>query len=435
MSGGGEGRVVGNLITNPEAGIEVLHTPAGLKPPEMKKPVLVQRPCMYLASFVKSLPVLFILGIAGWSYYAYVVALVLGAMQDNLSEQVVCCVMYHIIFIMFIWSYFMTILTPPGKVSTSWMLSAGAVSSLAAAQTEEEWKTRLAAIAAEMGCRVKQRSVQGAVRYCEKCECIKPDRSHHCSVCEACTLKMDHHCPWVNNCVGFGNYKFFMLFLCYALSYCTFIAASSARHFAKFWSDSLSIGVAKYHVVFVFLVSILFSISVSSLFWYHVYLVLNNRSTLEQFRGPVFDDQTSDKDGWSLGHLNNFKEVFGLNPLLWPIPIPTHIGDGTNFPHRRAKNFTNYHSIGNSELSRPETPSRTLVNPILSTGGAVSASQTIHSNTTSVQHSGKASVMSGPLSPASPDYTSTEVVLDMNGSTRTTTVAINKDDLSELVIQ
>jgi hypothetical protein len=49
--------------------------------------------------------------------------------------------------------------------------------------------------------------MQGAVRYCEKCQCIKPDRSHHCSVCEVCTLKMDHHCPWVNNCVGFANYK------------------------------------------------------------------------------------------------------------------------------------------------------------------------------------------------------------------------------------
>ena len=49
--------------------------------------------------------------------------------------------------------------------------------------------------------------LQGAVRYCEKCACVKPDRAHHCSVCGACVLKMDHHCPWVNNCVAFYNYK------------------------------------------------------------------------------------------------------------------------------------------------------------------------------------------------------------------------------------
>ncbi len=29
-----------------------------------------------------------------------------------------------------------------------------------------------------------------AIRYCEKCKCLKPDRAHHCGVCQTCVLKM-----------------------------------------------------------------------------------------------------------------------------------------------------------------------------------------------------------------------------------------------------
>lgn len=37
---------------------------------------------------------------------------------------------------------------------------------------------------------------RGHWELCNKCNVMRPKRSHHCSRCGHCVRRMDHHCPW-----------------------------------------------------------------------------------------------------------------------------------------------------------------------------------------------------------------------------------------------
>ena len=61
---------------------------------------------------------------------------------------------------------------------------------------------------------------------CKNCFVVRPNDSHHCKTCHCCILEQDHHCPWMNNCVGIFNEKYFILFNLYAflsVIYCSWI--------------------------------------------------------------------------------------------------------------------------------------------------------------------------------------------------------------------
>uniref|UniRef100_A0A8C7WJI3 Palmitoyltransferase n=1 Tax=Oncorhynchus mykiss TaxID=8022 RepID=A0A8C7WJI3_ONCMY len=249
------------------------------------------------------IPVIFINLVVGWSYYAYVVELCIFTIPNN-AEKISYLVVFHLFFIMFIWSYWKTICSRPASPSKEFCLA-----KVEKEQYEKEQSDAQQDILkkAAIGLPVYTRTGTGAVRYCEHCQVIKPDRCHHCSTCDMCVLKMDHHCPWVNNCVGFSNYKFFVLFLAYSMLYCVFIAATVLQYFIKFWTNQLPDTHAKFHVLFLFFVAAMFFISILSLFSYHLWLVGKNRTTIEAFRAPVFRNGP-DKNGFSLGFSRNVVE-------------------------------------------------------------------------------------------------------------------------------
>ncbi|XP_050437104.1 palmitoyltransferase ZDHHC20-B-like isoform X2 [Adelges cooleyi] len=320
--------------------------------------------CSCCVTMAKSIPVIFILCILAWSYYAYVYHLCLNQIK-SLEIRVPFLLIYHIILVFFLWSYFKTIFTEPGGAPQKVIsiprlilipvliilirkLIYISIQFKLSDEVFEEFNNHPIDLARQsivlrefskdlpiMTFTNSDENYFSDIRYCDKCRIVKPDRAHHCSVCRKCVLKMDHHCPWVNNCVSYSNYKYFILFLAYGLLMCIYVASTTVQFVLKFWdatSDMRLQGASyKIHIIFLFFIASMFSISLFSLLAYHIYLVSKNRTTLESFRPPKFMERY-DKNGFNLGCFNNIQEVFGREILLWPFPLNTSLGNGVSFP-------------------------------------------------------------------------------------------------------
>ena len=119
--------------------------------------------------------------------------------MESILLKSIFLVIFHFLFFLTFFSYFKTILTKSHQVPKEFWLSTNQMDSLTSFSLPEEERKQLnEGILKEKGLEkiVFQTTFGGFLRICQKCQIIKPDRSHHCSVCKRCILKMDHHCPW-----------------------------------------------------------------------------------------------------------------------------------------------------------------------------------------------------------------------------------------------
>ncbi|CAM9338651.1 unnamed protein product, partial [Lampetra planeri] len=296
------------------------------------------------------IPVLFIALIVFWSYYAFVLQLCIESIDDTGEKGDLYLLVYHVIFIMFLWAYWQTIFTGPMTPLKEFHLSHSDKEQLERQDRGESRQEILRRIAKDLP--IYTRTNSGAVRFCERCQLLKPDRCHHCSVCDKCILKMDHHCPWyeetdygapgTKTLCRFNRVQtehsvkgFFFSLLLLSLSVTEAVAVRKKRGQNEqlfcalnccccccccFPQNGLPDTQAKFHILFLFFSASMFSVSLASLFIYHCWLVCKNRSTLEAVRAPVFRHGT-DKSGFSLGVSKNFRQVFGDEVKYWPLPI------------------------------------------------------------------------------------------------------------------
>ncbi|XP_054156115.1 palmitoyltransferase ZDHHC6-like, partial [Oppia nitens] len=179
------------------------------------------------------------------------------------------------------------------------------------------------------------------LQYCHQCRGYKPPRSHHCRRCDRCVLKMDHHCPWINNCTGYRNQCYFILFLGSAVlgSIQSIVLLSIGLYRAFYWNWFLY-NERSDRLVYITMTSLLFGvfsiglalgviIAVGGLLILQLKILVKNETSIEEW---IVTKAKSRRGGgrsgdqfvypYNLGVWRNIRQVlFGSidNGISWPV--------------------------------------------------------------------------------------------------------------------
>jgi len=184
-----------------------------------------------------------------------------------------------------------------------------------------------------------EKKKDGQRRHCKWCAKYKPDRCHHCRVCKMCILKMDHHCPWIYNCVGFRNHKYFFLLLFYAALDCHLIMWTMLESV----KDSVSIEgtdapfIKMFMLLFGETLAAFLGILVTGFWVFHIWLMVKAMTTIEFCEKKTKEKQTVEDSGTSMydrGLIGNMQAVLGDNPLLAFLPCNPPSGTGLYFIYK-----------------------------------------------------------------------------------------------------
>mmetsp|Transcript_104936 Transcript_104936/g.273906 ORF Transcript_104936/g.273906 Transcript_104936/m.273906 type:complete len:373 (-) Transcript_104936:93-1211(-) len=273
---------------------------------------------------VKFLPVAFVFVNICFLYFVYMwwhIGLLLDDpdpdMRNKGFREAIC---FNVVSVLLITCYLRCILVHPGAIPTkeedpSWEFiprdSAGHGDTSAGISLQESKRS-------------------GDRRHCKWCTKFKPDRCHHCRVCKTCILKMDHHCPWIYNCVGFKNHKYFFLLLFYSVIDLWLIVWTMLPSVTSSTDSTIPFS-QMFCLLFGETLASFLSVLLTGFFFFHVYLMQKAMTTIE-FCEKNMKSKGHGASLYDRGPYGNVCAVLGDNPLLWLLPLnPPAEGNGIYF--------------------------------------------------------------------------------------------------------
>ncbi|KAJ4890340.1 putative protein S-acyltransferase 5 [Raphanus sativus] len=161
--------------------------------------------------------------------------------------------------------------------------------------------------------RTKDMTVNGItvkIKYCDTCMLYRPPRASHCSICNNCVDKFDHHCPWLGQCIGLRNYRFYFMFILCSALLCIYVHVFCWIHVKRImdgekisiWKSLIKTPASIALIIYTF-ICVWF---VGGLTGFHLYLISTNQSTYENFRYR-YDRH---ENPFNKGIIGNFMQVF-----------------------------------------------------------------------------------------------------------------------------
>ncbi|KAH9295513.1 hypothetical protein KI387_039101, partial [Taxus chinensis] len=146
------------------------------------------------------------------------------------------------------------------------------------------------------------------VKYCHSCMLYRPPRCSHCSVCNNCVERFDHHCPWVGQCIGQRNYRFFLMFIFSSTLLCAYIFVFCLVDIIEYKHAHNIVAAMSGRIASVVLTLYTFIVFwfIGGLAAFHVYLICTNQTTYENFRSRY----ERKANPYNQGFLSNIGEVF-----------------------------------------------------------------------------------------------------------------------------